>query len=590
MTQADNILFLSFDAHKPPTFKEEKNKDYIVWGTDKPFVNRYCDFLIDLRNQSAIHNAIVNGKVKFISGQGFKVADNTSLADKTNVDNWLNNVGEESALEVLKKVADDREMFGGYCIRPVWNKANDKISYYHVDFSKVRVLKEDKGFAFTSDWESRKPTDNEDYLEFKKFDVNKKEEKTLIYYKDYRPNLQEYPNPPYLAGVNYISADIDISTFVASNTSNGFQGGTLVSFYNGEPDKDAKGSIERDFKKKFGGADKAGGIVLSFNKTDSKAVEITPLTDNGQDERFVNLNKQVRESIFTAHESVNPVLFGVQSEGGLGNSADEIRTASEHFQNSYATPKQQTFNELFNLATFLNGWGKPLAIENLEPIKEQLKLADIMQDLTVDERRALHGYAPLEVEEQKMCSHSFKSEGLELALSTTGFEDKDLEVVSYLDSNYNPFTFAVTGLTQDLLSIILGNPSLNIAELSDLLGEDKESLLKRLTLLKNEGLIKESKGKFTPTNEGEKSELITVYKYVLRPDAPALKTESRDFCNTLMTANRSYSREQIDKLTNEFGSDVWSNRGGWYNNPKTKVTTPYCRHMWQGRTVKLKKK
>ena len=589
MSQADNIIFLNFEAHKPPTFKEEKSKDYVIWGTEAPYKNRYCDFLISLRNESAIHNAIVNGKVKYIAGQGFKVDEKLSLSTSTQVESWLNNVGEESALELLKKVADDREMFGGYCVRPVWNKSGDKVSYYHIDFSKVRVLKDDKGFAYTSDWTTRKPENNEDYKTFKKFDPDKQEEGTIIYYKDYRPNLQEYPNPPYLAGVNYISADIDISTFVASNTSNGFQGGTLVSFYNGEPTEEAKDKIEKDFKKKFGGADKAGGIVLSFNKTDSKAVEIAPLSDNGQDDRFINLSKQVESSILASHETANPILFGVKNESGFGNNADELRTASDHFQNTYATPRQTTFEDLFNLATFLNGWGKPLEIENLEPIKEQISIKDIINELTTDEKRALAGYAPLEVEESKMCSHSFKNESFENALVNTGFKDEEIEVVEYLESDYNPFTFAVKGLTQDLLSIILDNPSLNIKQLSELLGETVKEIRKRLSLLKNEGLIKESKGIFTPTNEGEKSELITVYKYVVRPDAPPLKTESRDFCQNLINSNRSYTREQIDSLVNQFGTDVWENRGGWYNNPRDGVTTPYCRHIWQGRTVKLKK-
>jgi len=585
---SNNLIFLSFDAHKPPTYKEEKSKDYIIWGTDKKYKNRYCDFLIDLRNRSAIHNAIVNGKVKFIAGKGLHYNKDVSLSDSTQIKSWLNNVGNESANELLKKLADDRETFGGYAVRPVWSKDKSKVYFYHVDFSKIRVLKDNKGFAFTNDWTSRKPEINEDYEVFKEFDETKKESDSIIYYKDYRPNLQEYPNPPYLAGVNYISADIDISTFVASNTSNGFQGGTLVSFYNGDPTDEVKKEIERKYKQKFGGADKAGGIVLSFNKTDAKGVEITPLNDNGQDERFINLNKQVRESIFTAHESVNPVLFGVSSEGGLSNNADEIRTASEHFQNSYANPRQETFEELFNLGCSLNGWGKPLYIENLEQIKEQLSIKDILQDLTKDERRALMGYEPLEKESFKSRFNSI-NENFTNAYNELGFTEDEIEVVEILDTNYNPFTFAVTGLTKDLLSIILDNPRLSIAELSEILGETEAETTKRLILLRNEGLISEKDGRITPTKKGDKSELITVYKYVVRPDAPKLQTQSRDFCLSMMNG-RSYSRKQIDLLTNQFGTDVWKNRGGWYNNPKTGVTTPYCRHIWQGRTVKLKKK
>lgn len=587
---SNNLLFLNFEAHKPPEFKEIKGKDFIQWGDGKDYKNRYPDFLIDLRNRCGIHNAIINGKVRYIVGQGLKIEEGVNLANQTQLQSWLDNIGEESANELFKKVSDDREMYGGYSVRVVWNKAKDKANLYHIDFSKLRVLKDGQGYAYTKDWKTRKPEDNEDYKIFKDFDSNKKEDKTIVYYKDYRPNLREYPNPSYISGVNYVSADIDISTFVASNTSNGFQGGTLVAFYNGEPTDEAKKKIERDFKNKFGGADKAGGIVLAFNKTDAKGVEITPLSDNGQDERFVNLSKQVNEQIFIAHETPNNGLFSSKSEGGLSNNSDEIRTASENFKLTYAKPRQQAFLELFNFFSSLNGWGKSLYIEQLEEVKEQLSIKEIFSDLTKDERRALFGYKPLEEDKSfSNCNHSFQDEVFYTEMNKQGYSDEELEVIEILETNYNPFTFAVTGKTQTLLGIILDNPKITIEELATLLKETKAEVKQRLNLLKNEGLINEKDGNFTPTNEAEKTELITVYKYVVRPDVPSVKTKSRDFCTNLTRSNRSYTREQINLLVNQFSSDAWTKGGGWYTNPDTGITTPFCRHMWQGRTVKLKK-
>lgn len=44
--------------------------------------------------------------------------------------------------------------------------------------------------------------------------------------------------------------------------------------------------------------------------------------------------------------------------------------------------------------------------------------------------------------------------------------------------------------------------------------------------------------------------------------------------------NRTYTRQDIDNISERVDRDVWKYRGGWYTNPETHVTTPYCRHEW----------
>lgn len=44
--------------------------------------------------------------------------------------------------------------------------------------------------------------------------------------------------------------------------------------------------------------------------------------------------------------------------------------------------------------------------------------------------------------------------------------------------------------------------------------------------------------------------------------------------------NRTYTRQDIDNISERVDRDVWKYRGGWYTNPETKATTPYCRHEW----------
>ena len=91
--------------------------------------------------------------------------------------------------------------------------------------------------------------------------------------------------------------------------------------------------IERRFKGYATGADNAGKPLLSFTDQASDHPEIMPIPVNGQDERFINLNNQIREEIFTAHGITSPQLFGIKENSGLGNNADEIVVASQLYQN-----------------------------------------------------------------------------------------------------------------------------------------------------------------------------------------------------------------------------------------------------------------
>ena len=70
------------------------------------------------------------------------------------------------------------------------------------------------------------------------------------------------------------------------------------------------------------------------------------------------------------------------------------------------------------------------------------------------------------------------------------------------------------------------------------------------------------------------------YSYRTRPNVPDPITQSRAFCVKLLELNRSYSREDIDNISNRVDRDVWKYRGGWYTNPETGATTPFCRHEW----------
>ncbi len=70
------------------------------------------------------------------------------------------------------------------------------------------------------------------------------------------------------------------------------------------------------------------------------------------------------------------------------------------------------------------------------------------------------------------------------------------------------------------------------------------------------------------------------YGYRTRLDVPPAKSGSRQFCERLMSLNRLYSRDEINTISSRVDRDVWKYRGGWYTNPETQASTPWCRHEW----------
>lgn len=160
-------------------------------------------------------------------------------------------------------------------------------------------------------------------------------------------------------------------------------------------------------------------------------------------------------------------------------------------------------------------------------------------------------------------------------------------------------SISITELDDAVLNAIQGNPTLTVEQLNALLKVDVTESLARLN---EKGLIETNASGYEATTKGiEKvtnpideyvTEIKTIYKYKTKPDAPALLTQSREYCKELLSESQTkfWEFEDIDSMSNEFGMNAWDFRGGYYTNPNTNETTPWCRHIWKAQTIKVKTK
>jgi len=602
----NHSIITEFASAEIPKFLEKKNQNIVYFGID----NIYPFELIDLYNDSSTHNAIVNGKVGYTVGNGLHSED-------LEVKKWLSFANiDEDWTSLLKRISLDYELFNGYAIEVIKTGVGNQ--YHHIDFANIRVGL-DGGLQYSDEWITDKGTRNGkpkiQYLD--RYNPKDEEQKRgVIYHVDYRPNLKYYPLPVYVGSLAEIKTDVQIGDYWLNEVKNGFVGGTLIQHNNGVPTQAEAKEFEETFQDKFG---KATGtkIVHLFSPSKDNSSEISNLNGNDLHERYLEMSNRVKESIFIGHRVTNPILFGVKEAGQLG-ARNELDLAYEIFTNTYIAERQNTLLRTIKKLAFFEIQKSDIEIIPLKPIDSVDLTSDIiLANLTRKEIRDLiNDQTGLELAEEvaapvapvALCSHFSDDSDISHLFDNIGVSEDDYEEIGafdiHFDSDGSPMEFATTGqgIIQRVLKAILTNPLIQASGIAGALELTFPQLITSIGILKDSKLIEITGEAINLTPTGKKvAEVIDVpqtevkYKYTLRSDAPALKTESRDFCKKMMSKRKLYSKAEIELLRNDMKTssitdvtDVWLARGGWYRKPETDTSIPYCRHIWKQVIVRKK--
>ena len=592
---ASNIIYVKLNAYEIPEFKENKGKEWISYGADNNFPN----LLLDMYDNAPKHRAILDGKADLIAGKGWNVNNKAlSVLNAAKLIQFTQTINpSESLYELTKKISLDLELFGGFYIQAIWNNLRTDFDLYHVDFSKIRTNKTQDKFFFSNDWKAyNQSSDKTGFKEIEKFDPEKKTS-GIFYYKSYRPNQGVYPLPGYVAALKYIEIEKEIANFHLNNIKNGFVGGTLISFNNGQPTLEEQKEIEKQIKNKHTGTDNAGGVVLVFSEGKDKEPSVIPLRSNDFDKAFEVLNKTVTQEIFTGHRITSGQLFGIDGESAFARNV--IRDASEFFQNTYVTPKQQTLEGVINdFANLLNIDGK-LNIIPLEIIGVDYSEALIQAVIPIELlRKKVAERLGIDLNEgQKFSKELTEAEALEV-FDKYGESSEGYEVIHAEAIPVNFATITITTLDKSIIDLISNDNLISNKNLAEALKVDIKTIEEAVLKLSDNGMIQTVDNERNLTKKGESikkldspvEEILVRYKYDKKPgiEGKPLLDTSRDFCVKMITDNKQYTRQDIEAMNNDLGTNVWLTRGGWYHNPKTGVTSTSCRHIWQ--QVLLRKK
>lgn len=348
-----DLRFLGFAEARQPDYKEKKGIGYFMYG-DR---NDYPNYLVELFNKSAKHNAIVKSKVHYITGNGWVGAESAKpFIDKIN--------RMETLDEITRKISLDTELFGGYYLELIWSATGQLSEIWHCDYTKIRTNKDNTQFWYKDNWKDN----NEEFIVYPAFNPNFTTGKQILYVKEYRPDMGIYSLPTYFGALNYIESDIEISKTVLGNAQTGFSASKLITLPNGEPSDDEKRNIEKRFTTRFSGSDGKKFILAFVNDMARKPIIDDLGASDITKEDFAKVDSLIQTNIFCGHQITTPSIFGIAEAGKLG-SRTEMRDGYEIFKNTYVNAKQMHLEGVFNmLAKYRGVEDAQLKITPTEPI------------------------------------------------------------------------------------------------------------------------------------------------------------------------------------------------------------------------------
>jgi hypothetical protein len=611
---SNELLVLSFAEAKQPEYKEKKGEGggYIEFGHK----NEYPNYLVDLFNKSAKHNAIIKGKVNYITGNGFKIVGD---ADPIGEQFIASANQSESLTEILRKVSTDIEIFGGAYLQIIWSQVGENLNeIYHIDYTKVRANEDNTQYWYSDNWKER----NYKKEVYNAFNSQVRTGTQILYLKEYRPNLNAYALPGYFGALNYIESDIEISKHVLGNAQTGFSASKLITLPNGEPTDDEKRTIERKFTERFTGSD-GKKFILSFTNDASRKPIVDDLgASDITKEDFQNVDKLIQQNLYAGHQITAPDLFGISTPGQLG-SRQQMRDSYEIFKNTYVNDKQIYLEQVFNLLAKLHGASSEMQIVSVEPIgidfteaviKEIAPKAWILEKLGIDmskyETETINDVTPTATEQMKA---SFSDDDVINMFAEFGESKEDYAIfksrevfgasatIAEEEMNLEFAEQALTVLEANVLDLIQKDKRVTAEVISGTLKTDVNIIKRVLEGLSTRGIvrIKEVGGTLERSLPRPLSELnapkaqtttfMVRYSYEWRTDIPtgqrnSAQRPSRPFCARLMQLDRLYSRAEIETISARLGYSVFDRRGGWWTRPNGDHS-PSCRHRWLAQTV-----
>jgi hypothetical protein len=536
----NELRVLNLSTYTSPKIVENKKDNFVAYGDD----NNYFQFLIDRYNGSATNNAIINGMSEMIFGKGL---DATDSARKPEAYAKMITLFHD---DCVRRLASDLKLMGNCAMQVIYSK--DRKSIARVEHIPVETLRAEKcnekgeieAYYMHPDWANYKKSDKP--LRIEAFGFGN--ESIQIYYvKPYKAGFKYYSPVDYQGGLQYAELEEEISNYHLNNIMNGLAPSMLINFNNGTPDPEQRQLIENRIYQKFSGSSNSGKFIMSFNDDPATAATIEPIQLSDAHNQYQFLSDESMRKIMVAHRVVSPMLLGVKDSSGLGNNADELKTASILMDNTVIRPFQTLLIKAFDNVLAYNDISLNLYFKTLQPL-EFTELDNVMDAETREEETGVKMSAQVDFDDEEMLNS--------LDGETIDAEWELVEKREYSEDNEDVDTWA-----------------------NKLIKEKKTGLQKLADFIKS----KPSDSSFL-----DKSFYKVRYEYSEKYSSG----KSRLFCKNMMQRTSSgvvYRKEDIDQASFQGVNNSFGHKGQNYSLFKYKGGVN-CGHFWSENLYRLKTK
>jgi hypothetical protein len=441
--------------------------------------------------------------------------------------------------------------------------SKDRSQIVQVEHFPVETLRAEKcndegdveAYYYCADWSKAKPQDKHKRIPAFGFSNESIE---ILYVKPYRTGYYYYSPVDYQGGLQYSELEEEIANYHLNNIMNGLAPSMLINFNNGVPTEEERQMIEHRIKDKFSGSSNAGRFILSFNDNETQQASIEPVQLSDAHNQYQFLSDESMRKIMVSHRIVSPMLLGIKDQTGLGNNAEELKTASNLMDNTVIRPFQNMLIDAFDKILAFNEISLKLYFKTLQPIE----FTDLDNAITKEQ-----------VEEETGQKLSLSSEELKEpcweGYEMIGYKTKDGKKVP----NCVPVE-AVEEMRKSVLEALEG--------VGEELSEDEYVLVDERPADHEKDAHIEGIMNFANVIKGspsKKSEQDTSLFKVRYQYAPLTYSEnSRDFCKKMVNAKKLYRVEDLNKelsVNEGFGKD-----GTDSYNPFLFKGGVNCKHFW----------
>ena len=538
--------FVNLSTYTSPEIKEVNGKDWIEYGAD----NNYFQFLIDRYNGSPTNNAAINGISQAIYGKGLNATNSSS---KPNEYAQMVSLFKK---DVVRRLCYDLKLMGQCAFQVIYNKNRSKIvQLEHMPIETLRAEKcnEDgdiPAYYYFNDWANLKKTDTP--LRIPAYGMSN-ENIEIYYVKPYKSGFYYYSPVDYQGGLQYCELEEEVSNYHLNNIMNGLSPSMLINFNNGTPNQQERQLIENKIAQKFSGTSNAGKFILAFNDNKESQAEITPVQLSDAHNQYQFLSEESTKKIMVAHRIVSPMLLGIKDSSGLGNNADEIKTASLLMDNTVIRPFQELLIDSFDNILAYNEISLNLYFTTLQP----LEFTEV--DSSIQDKETIEEETGVEMSSDKTELDSF--------LEEFG-EEENLDEWTLIDERKVDYD------DEEALDY-------QIDELNK--KKDKSTLAKIWEFV--------STGTSRPNSKSSQDEVVGEVAFKVRYQYAPLKDTfkkgenvTRSFCKKMVDAKKLYRKEDIEQMGYKAVNPGWGAKGADTYSIWFYKGGGACHHFWMRKT------